>query len=157
MHSSSSSTDSPVISWGAVPPSRVSSSQQISVSSQVLLLFVLDLSIHSFPSRLNLSAFGRRLPSLQVISATSPHQHPLQTAVLTCLFPDRSAPNLLAVFRIVRLDIKQDGAFRWPGGPPLKCPSCPHASLCSGLCLCLQTSLWPCDYVYTGASRTQFC
>ena len=25
------------------------------------------------------------------------------------------------------------GAFRWPGGPPLKCPSCPHASLCSGL------------------------
>ena len=157
MHSSSSSTGSPVISWGAVPPSRVSSSQQISVSSQVLFLFLLDLSIHSFPSKLNLSVFGRQLPSLQVISATSPHQHPLQTAVPTCCSLTDLLPTCLLSSGSFAWILNKIGAFRWPGGPPLKCPSCPHASLCSGLCLCLQTSLWPCDYVYTRASRTQFC
>ena len=144
---------------GTVPPSPVSSSQQVSVSSQVLLL--LDLSIHSFPSKLNLSVFGRQLPSLQVISATRPPPHPnstLQTAAPACLFPDRSAPNLLAVFQIIHLDTKQDWGLQVARGTSPEMPPPAH-TLASALVFVygLQTSLWSCDYVCTRASRTQFC
>lgn len=81
------------------------------------------------------------------IHAESSQHPPMGSALLTITW-DRSLAWIL----------NKIGSLQWPGGTPLRLPLLPHM-LASALVFVygLQTSLWPCDYVYTGANLVRFC